>query len=195
MKEIITEFIKLWLKDIVVLFLVISLIDLIMPKGKMKRYIDFIIGILIIFTIINPLTRINNINLDLDSALIDFDKQILIENSLIDLQDEQVREIYTKNLKRKIQEVIEDNAGYGVEDIEIITLLDDERIFLLEGVNIVLSKKKEVNKAIKVDKVEIGNEAIESGNVNSNVELAELIASIVEIEAEKIKITMKDEVN
>lgn len=178
-----------------VLFLVISLIDLIMPKGKMKRYIDFIIGILIIFTIINPLTRINNINLDLDSALIDFDKQILIENSLIDLQDEQVREIYTKNLKRKIQEVIEDNAGYGVEDIEIITLLDDERIFLLEGVNIVLSKKKEVNKAIKVDKVEIGNEAIESGNVNSNVELAELIASIVEIEAEKIKITMKDEVN
>lgn len=195
MKEIITEFIKLWLKDIVVLFLVISLIDLIMPKGKMKRYIDFIIGILIIFTIINPLTRINNINLDLDSALIDFDKQILIENSLIDLQDEQVREIYTKNLKRKIQEVMEDNAGYGVEDIEIITLLDDERIFLLEGVNIVLSKKKEVNKAIKVDKVEIGNEAIESGNVNSNVELAELIASIVEIEAEKIKITMKDEVN
>ena len=195
MIEIITEFIKLWLKDIVVLFLVISLIDLIMPKGKMKRYIDFIIGILIIFTIINPLTRINNINLDLDSALIDFDKQILIENSLIDLQDEQVREIYTKNLKRKIQEVIEDNAGYGVEDIEIITLLDDERIFLLEGVNIVLSKKKEVNKAIKVDKVEIGNEAIESGNVNSNVELAELIASIVEIEAEKIKITMKDEVN
>lgn len=195
MIEIITEFIKLWLKDIVVLFLVISLIDLIMPKGKMKRYIDFIIGILIIFTIINPLTRINNINLDLDSALIDFDKQVLNENSLINLQNEQVREIYTKNLKKKIQEVIEDNAGYGVEDIEIITLLDDERIFLIEGVNIVLSKKKEVNKAIKVDKVEIGNEAIESGNVNSNVELAELIANIVEIEAEKIKITMKDEVN
>lgn len=195
MIEIISEFVKLWLKEIVVLFIVISLIDLIMPKGKMKRYVDFIIGILIIFTIISPLTQFNNIKLDLDSALNEFDDQAIQDNPLSNLQNKQVEAIYTNNLKVKIHEIIEDNISYRVKDIELITLPDDERIFVLEKINIVLTKQKEKKQTIKVEKVEFGKKAIETANINTNAELVELIASAVQIEHQKINITMEGEEN
>ena len=49
------SFINSWLKDIVVLFILISIAELIMPKGNLKKYIRLVIGLLIIYTIINPL--------------------------------------------------------------------------------------------------------------------------------------------
>lgn len=166
-----------------------------MPKGKMKRYVDFIIGILIIFTIISPLTQFNNIKLDLDSALNEFDDQAIQDNPLSNLQNKQVEAIYTNNLKVKIHEIIEDNISYRVKDIELITLPDDERIFVLEKINIVLTKQKEKKQTIKVEKVEFGKKAIETANINTNAELVELIASAVQIEHQKINITMEGEEN
>lgn len=187
------EFVKVWLKEIVVLFLIISLIDIILPKGKMKRYVDFIIGILIIFTIISPLTRFNNLSLDLDSAVTNFDEQIISANSLADLQNNQVKDIYTNNLKAKIKALIEDNGNYDVKDINLATLPDDERSFVLDKINIILSIQDEINKTFKVEKVEISKEAIETTYVDYNSNLIDLVAGLVQIEPDKINITIIDE--
>ena len=49
----IADFIYSWVKDLVLLFIIITLVDLVMPKGSMRRYINFVIGLLIIFAVIN----------------------------------------------------------------------------------------------------------------------------------------------
>ena len=56
------SFISTWLKDIVVLFILISIAELIMPKGNMKKYINMVIGLLIIFTIISPFAKLLKLN-------------------------------------------------------------------------------------------------------------------------------------
>ena len=60
------EFISSWVKDIVLLFVIITLVDLVMPKGSMRRYINFVVGFLIIFTVINPFVNLTNIDFKLD---------------------------------------------------------------------------------------------------------------------------------
>ena len=49
----ITEFLNLWLKDIILVFIFLSIVEIMIPKGNMKKYINMIIGFLIIITIIN----------------------------------------------------------------------------------------------------------------------------------------------
>lgn len=192
MVKIITEFINNWLKEIVVLFIVISIIDIIMPKGKMRTYVNFIIGLLIIFTIISPFTRLNNITLDLDTAVSNFNQQTISRESLIDLQRNQTVEIYTINLRDRIEELIEDNSDYKVKKFSINTLPDDESIFILDEINILLTTKGSSTKTIKVDKIEIDDAAMETIYIDSNSALVDLVANLIQVEPEKINISIED---
>lgn len=193
MSKIITKFISQWLKEIVLLFIIISIVDIIMPKGKMKRYVDFIIGLLIIFTVISPFTRLNNINLNLDREVSNFNEKIISEDSLLDISDKQIENIYIRNLKEQLKEVIEDNLDYRVEDIVINTIPDEKNIFNIEGINIVLQAQKDKkDSSIKVSKIEIGEEVAQVINTEPDKELMGLITSLGGIDPSKVKLTIID---
>ena len=66
MINIIREFISNWIKSLVVLMIIISIVDMVMPKGNMKRYVNFIVGLIIVFSIINPFARLTNSNLSFE---------------------------------------------------------------------------------------------------------------------------------
>ena len=65
----VSEFIYSWIKDLVIIFIIITLVDLVMPKGSMHRYIRFVIGLLIIFAVINPFVNLGNIDFQLDKEV------------------------------------------------------------------------------------------------------------------------------
>jgi len=191
--KIITNFISEWLKEIVLLFIIISIVDIIMPKGKMKRYVDFIIGLLIIFTIISPFTKLNNITLNLDKEVSNFNDKVITEDSILDIQGKQIEDIYISNLKGELRQVIEDNSDYMVEDIAIDTIPDEKNIFIIEGINIVLESKIEnEGSKIRVSKIEIGEETTEVVNTEPDMELVGLITSLVQIDPRKVKLTIID---
>ena len=191
MIAIITDFVREWLKNIVVLFLIISLVDLVMPKGKMKIYVDFIIGILIIFTVISPFTKLNNISLDLDREVNNFTNSEIDPKSLSSIQDEQIEEIYLSNINQELIKIIEENSDYKVEDIEIDTLPDETNIFSIDEVKIVLSPKADNrNSSIKVKKIEIGNSAIPVMNANSTTDIVDLVTKYIEIDRERVVISL-----
>lgn len=193
MVKIITKFISQWLKEIVLLFIIISIVDIIMPKGKMKRYVDFIIGLLIIFTIISPFTKLNNITLNLDKEVSNFNEKLITKDSLIDIQEKQIENIYVSNLKGQLREVIEDNSAYIVEDIDIATIPDEKNIFNIEEINIVLqSQNDNKDSSIKVSKIEVGEEVAEVVNTEIDSEIIGLITSLGGIDPNKIKLTIID---
>ena len=198
MIKIIADFISEWLQEIVILFIIISLVDLIMPKGKMKRYVDFIIGLLIIFTIINPFTRLNKITLDLDREVGNFSNMVTSDSNVKEIQDKQIKDIYITKLKQEIVKIVEDNSAYSVESININSLPDKENIFIIDGI-IVMLCKSETNESskIKVNRIQVGKGTMEVINVDNNTdgdneELIELISEYVQIEAEKVKISINN---
>lgn len=162
-----------------------------MPKGKMKRYVDFIIGLLIIFTIISPFTKLNNITLNLDKEVSNFNEKLITKDSLIDIQEKQIEDIYVSNLKGQLREVIEDNSAYIVEDIDIATIPDEKNIFNIEEINIVLqSQNDNKDSSIKVSKIEVGEEVAEVVNTEIDSEIIGLITSLGGIDPNKIKLTI-----
>src|SRR5690554_7845058 len=92
------SFINSWLKDIVVLFILISIAELIMPKGKLKKYIRLVIGLLIIYIIISPFARLFRLDFSLDKVVFNYAKPETFNS--IDLEDfylkqeKQIEKIY-----------------------------------------------------------------------------------------------------
>lgn len=193
MIDIITNFIREWLKEIVVLFIIISLVDLIMPKGKMKRYVDFIIGILIIFTVISPFTRLNDISLDIDREVSNFTNKEISDETLSNIQEKQIKEMYTSNLKNELLKVIEEQSEYILKDIQISTIPDKTNIFNIDNINIRLNSKINGDStSIKVNKVEIGDTSTPVFNAETYTDLIDLVTKYIEIDRERIVISIDE---
>lgn len=65
----IIEFSKIWVKDIAMVLAIISIVEIILPNSNMKKYIDMIIGILVIVVIITPFTKLINKDVHLDTHI------------------------------------------------------------------------------------------------------------------------------
>lgn len=162
-----------------------------MPKGKMKRYVDLIIGIIIIFAVISPLTNLNNIYFDLDQEVSNFTKEEITVDNIEEIRNEQIKDLYLSRLNKELKDIIEENSAYSVSDISFRTTPDDENIFIIQGVDILLSKEK-VKSNILVEKIELGKD---TKTVVSKVDddLLNLISTIIQMDTEKINITVKEE--
>lgn len=194
MIEIFTKFIGEWLKEIVVLFVIISIVDIIMPKGKMKRYVDFIIGILIIFTIISPFTRLRNINFNLDREISNFNDETIFSKEIFNKQEDQIEQIYLSNLSNELKEIVERETGYRVKAIDIETLPDEQHLFILDEISLVLEYEKVNSKdGIKIQKIEVGEECLVVDNTSKVGEIKSLVANNLGIEFDRVKISILDE--
>jgi len=58
------EFVGGWLKQIILLVLVATFFDLLLPNNSMERYVKLVMGLLIIFAILNPIFSLLDKNLD-----------------------------------------------------------------------------------------------------------------------------------
>ena len=106
------SFLKDWAVNIVILFILISFLEIILPSGNMKRFLDMVIGILVIIAIMSPIIKLLNKNKD-----IDIDKSLLTSSvetmnisykendDLLAAQKEQVITAYKNKLKREIEEI------------------------------------------------------------------------------------------
>lgn len=197
----VVSFISSWLKDIVVLFMLISIAELIMPNGNMKRYINLVIGLLIIFTIINPFAKLLKLEFNLDQAVFNYSKPDDFLNSKEEFyiqQEKQIENLYKDKIKKEVIELIEDKTKYKVLDISIGIIEDNEDYGKIDYISLLVNDNKEdkVNKISikKVDPVYIENSSKAISDINSNEdhvnneynELAELISNRYSIDKEKV---------
>ncbi len=200
----IVNFISAWLKDIVVIFIIIFIAELIMPKGNMKRYIDLIIGLLIIIVIISPFARLINYDFNINNMVDNYTKAENLEDNLendysMD-QDEQIEKLFKEKLKNQIIYLIEESWEYKVADVYIElekTKMDYEDI---KSIKISLYKEKEEkqknnNEEIvsieKVPKVEVNREKGE-GDSNKNIEEPKEYKKIKKMISKELSIDIAD---
>lgn len=115
------NFLYSWLQDLSILFIMISIIDLIMPKGSMKKYIDLIVGLMIIVVIITPFARLRKENFSLDIEVYKElnDSSFEYMEQLIDENNRQVKDIYIDKVKNVIEYILSEDIGYYIQDIHM----------------------------------------------------------------------------
>ena len=157
----ITEFLNLWLKDIILVFIFLSIVEIMIPKGNMKKYINMIIGFLIIITIINPFVKLFNrdysFNKDLYKNQIE-NINILYEGNdeLIKTQEEQVKEFYTEKIEEELEDLIISTTDYTIERVNTTIDEEEESFGRLLTIEIFLKEKvkteEEKDNIIKIKK-------------------------------------------
>ena len=68
---------KAWCENILVAVMISTLIEMMLPEGKTQKYIKVVIGIYLIFTILQPVLKFANTSISLENVI----SELSIENS------------------------------------------------------------------------------------------------------------------
>lgn len=163
------EFISSWAEQIVLAVIVATIIELILPKNKNKKYIQMVIGVYVLFNIISPIIK-NKEEVSVEEYNIEkyeTKSQYEIDQSSM---DERIEKIYLEELENNAISKFED-AGFSVEKCVVDAVID--------------TNKK--NAGIHLITVKIKGPADE----DELTKVAKELASDYEIEEDKIKVSVR----
>ena len=160
-------FMSSWAEQIVLAVIIATIIEMILPQNKNKKYIQMVIGIYILFNIISPIIKNKEIflieNYNIENYTTVESKEILDQTSM----DKRLEKIYLEELKNTVITKFEEEEFTVIKcdiDAELDTTKKNAGIHLI-GVKIKGSKsEKEVEEVkkqlakefeIKENKIEI----------------------------------------
>lgn len=158
------EFLSSWAQGIIVAVIIATLIEMILPNSSSKKYVKFVIGMYILFTIVSPIIKkLGGKDINLNTINIEkYEQQISKSDNTIsrkfeDNNTRSIKDIYVSNLKADISAKLKEK-GYEI-DTSDIQIKDDEN-YTIEKITLKLIKteqKQEKNNEIVINTVEIGN--------------------------------------
>ena len=105
------EFLKSWTSAIAGTIIFTALCEMIVPDGNMKKYVRMCLGMLVMITLIKPLS---NINLSSYAEnLFDYDKTLAYSQQKNYTEEERtiIKELYQEKLEGKIKETLENKIN------------------------------------------------------------------------------------
>ncbi|MTI70185.1 MAG: stage III sporulation protein AF [Firmicutes bacterium] len=157
------NFLKDWSINIAIIAIFITILEIIIPKGSLKGYINVIIGLILIIVLINPFINLISNNIDIEKEVFANVNSYNEENSVVkesfkELQKDQIIKTYKEKVKKNIISLVESESKYKVENINItINLNENEKDFgKLMKLKLTLNKHREKNRSnIKIEDVEV----------------------------------------
>ena len=90
------SFISSWAQQIIFAVIIGTILQMLLPEGKNKKYIKIVIGIYVLFAVISPVIG-KSIDLNLD----EFNVTVAgAESNLDETNQDQINSLYTTNLKQ-----------------------------------------------------------------------------------------------
>lgn len=165
------DFLSTWAKTLGLAIIVISILEMILPNNKTKKYVRMIFGIYIIFNIISPFIQNKEI-LDVNTYdLNEYNDYISTENnSNKTSMNNKIEEIYIEELEKDITEKIND-LGYKVITCNVYATLSSkqEENYIDEiTLHVEKNEEQEIEKETIEDK--LVNEIQKIKTVNTTIE-------------------------
>ena len=144
------QFLSSWAEQIVLAVIIATIIELILPQNKNKKYIKMVIGIYVLFNIISPI--IKNKDTILTVGDYDLEKYESSSNYTIDQSsmDERIEKIYLEELENTTISKFQ-TAGIEVEKCNVDAVLDTNK--KNAGIHLITVKIKGPVEQEKVDSV------------------------------------------
>lgn|SRR5699024_591407 len=100
------ELLMEWVQQIIMIVLVASIIDLLMPSTTMKKYIRLVVGLIFIMIFLKPIFNLFQIDIEHD-----------IEESMADISVEKEADSSEKNIKMQKREIQAHHDAYILEQM------------------------------------------------------------------------------
>lgn len=176
------DFLRSWITNITVIIIFVMFLDMIMPNDSMKRYINVIVGLLIIIVVIKPFVLVKDYAESFDNEFLEATSFVEQsgnqgENSEISkFQQQQAVEIFEDNMKGQIVKFVKNNTKSDYKDVsvdlELERNVESENFGNIKHITVGLSDDR--NKVIQVDRINIGDsEGIEENKNVINKDKAE----------------------
>lgn len=153
-----------------VLFIIVFIAELIMPKGNMKRYIDLIIGLLIIIVIISPLARLMKYDFNIDNIMGNYarseDLDINMDRNFSNNQEEQIKKLFKSKLESQVIYLVEENWEYKVLDVHVEVGQIQEDNQEIKSIKVLIGRQTGDIEAIEEDKGGIKLEKVPKVEIN-----------------------------
>lgn len=124
------NFLSSWVKNLSLALIIVSILEMILPNNKTKKYVKMIMGLYILFSIISPFIE-NSDEFDLNNVNLNFYLEETKETSSISKNtdqtsmDNRLNEIYKEELQKDITKKIEDK-GYKIESCKVTAHISQE---------------------------------------------------------------------
>lgn len=118
------EFLSSWAKGLGVTIVIVSILEMLLPNNKTKKYIKMVLGVYVIFNIISPIIQNKEI-FDLDE--LDLSDYQTTETSAIDQtsMDERIEELYIQELEKDVTKKVKE-MGYEVTKCKVEAQISDK---------------------------------------------------------------------
>ncbi len=107
------DWIREWILQITAVIILGAVCDMIMTDGEIKKYVKPILGVVLIFTIIRPITTLSGNMLRVDMLQDSISNSFEVTREAEEKQLSHIVSVYQKNLGEKIQETV--GKKYNVE--------------------------------------------------------------------------------
>ena len=195
------DMISNWAGEIVISLVIVTIIEMLLPDNKIKKYVKTVIGVYIIFCIISPFVNKEEFSTILKDTEKNLEKiQIISEVEALTDENTSIESLYIKEFEKDVIKRVED-LGYEVKkcDVNIEINATKENA----GINSILlnigKKKNQTEENIQIKNIEKVEISINDDNTGENNEeesedvkkIKKILSEYYEIGEEKIRITQE----
>lgn len=183
------EFLSSCSKSLGLSIVIVSILEIILPNNKTKKYVRMIMGIYILFSIISPfidnkdLFNLNNLNLESIKEVsvigTETDKNKNVDKTSM---NERIEELYVQELEKDIKKKLKDE-GYQIKECKVSADIKDE-----DNETRITKIRLKLNKLVtQDDKNENVNTTNQDNKENNITQKEETIENRIVTEIQKIK--------
>ena len=143
------NFLSSWVKNLALALIIVSILEMILPNNKTKKYVKMVMGLYILFSIIAPFiensSKFNLNNLDLNSYIEGTQTTSSISEEVDQTSmDNRLNQIYKEELEKDITQKIKE-IGYEVESCKVVAHISQNDSGI-EKITLKISGKTSQNK-------------------------------------------------
>lgn len=171
-----------YIKNISVCVIFSAFVEMLLPTNNFKKYIEIVLGFIVIIVILNPLKNILFYNSSLDIQV--FNKTSQIENEAIlknkniyeTKQRQLIIDTYKNQIENQIKELILKKYSVEIEslNIEVDEAFESDDFAQIKKIELYCFEKEQLNQSNNKNKIEI--KAVQKIEVNKNSEDTHIVA-------------------
>ena len=200
------NFLSLWVKNLSLALIVVSILEMLLPNNKTKKYIKMVMGLYILFSIIAPFVNNSNVlNFNIEDVYSDYSKEISSTSATSTAgevnqasMDDRLNQLYKEQLESDITQKVEEK-GYDVRKCKVEAHVSEsdtgiESITIeIDGKNDNTENSNNSDNSNKTDATENSNRSSKYSKNSGNTLEDKIVKEIQKIQKVEIDVSKGDD--
>ena len=200
------NFLSLWVKNLSLALIVVSILEMLLPNNKTKKYVKMVMGLYILFSIIAPFVNNSNVlNFNIEDVYSDYSKEISSTSTTSTAgevnqasMDDRLNKLYKEQLESDITQKVEEK-GYDVRKCKVDAHISEsdtgiEYITIeIDGKNDNVENSNNSDNSNKTDATENSNRSSKYSKNSGNTLEDKIVKEIQKIQKVEIDVSKGDD--